>query len=81
VSFRGGVGIYLATTGFLTNWRSWMDKEFEDDSQEANNYLKEDDIEEKRMLDNLDWVLRFMRTFEKKKDDFRKRMEFRKQYL
>ena len=49
--------------------------------QEDDNFKNEDHNEEKRMLDNLDWVLKFMRTYEKKKEDFKRRMEFNRNYL
>jgi hypothetical protein len=49
-------------------------------SKESEKYLKEDTIEENRMLDNLDWVLRFMRNYERKLDDSRKIREFNRFY-
>lgn len=40
---------------------------------EEDNYKKADEIAEKRMLDNLTWVLRFMRNYEEKKENERQR--------
>jgi hypothetical protein len=44
-------------------------------SKESEKYLREDNIEENKMLDNLDWVLKFMKNYEKKKE---KLEEYRK---
>ena len=44
-------------------------------TRESDAYQKADKIEENRMLDNLDWVLKFMKNYEKKKE---KLEEYRK---
>ena len=49
-------------------------------TRESDKYQKEDQIEENRMLDNLDWVLRFMRNYEKKTEDSRKLREWNRFY-
>lgn len=36
--------------------------------KEEDDYKKQDKIEELRMIDNLAWVLRFMRNYEEKKE-------------
>ena len=49
-------------------------------SRESDKYAKEDSIEENRMLDNLDWVLKFMKNYERKQDDSKKIREWNRFY-